>query len=496
MAVAWWAGRDRVERTNFAAGLELARIPAAGMPRGAMLILGGDEVYPYASLERYENQMCGPYRLALPKGARSDLLALPGNHDWYDNLEAFRAVFCSGDAIGGWRTHQDASWFSARLPQGWWLWALDTGLEGNLNPSQREYFAEMAAKMVPGDQLVVCTPVPHWHLRERQADNANDDELACINGFLGEVVPNFVTTSLFLAGDSHVYAHYVQQIQDEACASGERIVHHVTSGGGGAFLHPTHNLAPKVPQSDNDPFAYQLEEHWPPRSVSRHTLGGSIRTLVVDRQSPALSVPFALLHGAFLLAATGIHARTRSLADIAGRWPMYIVGVLAIAAFWFAIPAPNVADPLVHRAGRRTGLQHGLVQLLVLVAVTAATTALFHGSGWDRRNVALAVAGSAMGGLLATGVFSTYLSSVNRRWRIHDNMAFSGRHIRGYKHFVRCRIDGETGDLTLFVVGIDTVHPGWASALAHAAVPPAGTLTLVDVIDIARGRPTPEGVVR
>ena len=29
MAVAWWAGRDRVEWTNFASGLELARIPAA-----------------------------------------------------------------------------------------------------------------------------------------------------------------------------------------------------------------------------------------------------------------------------------------------------------------------------------------------------------------------------------------------------------------------------------------------------------------------------------
>ena len=69
------------------------------------------------------------------------------------------------------------------------------------------------------------------------------------------------------------------------------------------------------------------------------------------------------------------------LADIAGRWPMYIVGALAIAAFWFAIPAPNVADPLVHRAARRTGLQYGLVQSLLLVAVTAATTALFRGSG-------------------------------------------------------------------------------------------------------------------
>ena len=92
-------------------------------------------------------------------------------------------------------------------------------------------------------------------------------------------------------------------------------------------------------------------------------------------------MPFALLQGAFLLAATGFHARTRSLADLIGRWPMYIVGALAIAAFWFAIPAPNVADPLVHRAARRTGLQYGLVQSLLLVAVTAATTALFRGSG-------------------------------------------------------------------------------------------------------------------
>ena len=62
-------------------------------------------------------------------------------------------------------------------------------------------------------------------------------------------------------------------------------VHHITSGGGGAFLHPTHNLAPVVPQSTTELETYVLQQHWPPRPVSRHVLNRSATRLVVDRQN-------------------------------------------------------------------------------------------------------------------------------------------------------------------------------------------------------------------
>ena len=61
----------------------------------AMLVLGGDEVYPTASTRAYEDRTVGPYRSALPSGRRPSrcMFVLPGNHDWYDGLTAFLRLF-------------------------------------------------------------------------------------------------------------------------------------------------------------------------------------------------------------------------------------------------------------------------------------------------------------------------------------------------------------------------------------------------------------------
>jgi hypothetical protein len=47
--------------------------------RGRVLVMGGDEVYPTATIEGYENQTLGPYRAALPWVDRDppDLYAIP-----------------------------------------------------------------------------------------------------------------------------------------------------------------------------------------------------------------------------------------------------------------------------------------------------------------------------------------------------------------------------------------------------------------------------------
>ena len=84
MAVGWHLGRDGIGSGEFGVGERLGDVPATGLPRGRFLVMGGDEVYPYASDAGYQNQTAGPYAHALPRGATSTLLAIPGNHDWYD----------------------------------------------------------------------------------------------------------------------------------------------------------------------------------------------------------------------------------------------------------------------------------------------------------------------------------------------------------------------------------------------------------------------------
>ena len=54
--------------------------------------MGGDEVYPIASLEGYQNRLVGPYRAA-PRRSTGDPATrahgVAGNHDWYDGLTSF-----------------------------------------------------------------------------------------------------------------------------------------------------------------------------------------------------------------------------------------------------------------------------------------------------------------------------------------------------------------------------------------------------------------------
>lgn len=504
MAVAWHLGRDSIDAGEFGIGERVGDVPLTGLPRGRFLVMGGDEVYPYPSGRRYRNQTTGPYSLALPKDRSGTVLAIPGNHDWYDGLEGFESVFLDHRPIGGWQTAQDASWFAVALPAGWWLWALDTGLEGDVNQAQHDYFVEMGARLTPGDRVVLTHPIPAWRLREKRTDLSTDDELGRITELLDEVVPAGVSVPLYLAGDSHIYAHYTQ----EPGPSRAEEVHHVTSGGGGAFLHPTHNLAPVVPQSSTELDSFHLQAHWPPRTVSRHALAASTSGLAVDRQNLSLVVLLAVVQAGFA-ALAGISMRdwlrsvpdagwsttARRLAEELAQSPAtWVCLALVVALCALALPHANVGDPLVRRAARRFGAVHGVAQAAVfLLGAWLGGLAIRLLGGGTAPGVLDAVTGTAagavVGGALSVLVFAHYLRIVNQRYRIHDNEAFSGRHLRGYKHFVRCRID-DAGNLRLHVIGLESVRPGWAGALAEDRRPPTTALTLVDVIDIpAAGAP-------
>ena len=93
-AVAYYANQAR---------LELGR---HDIPRGELVIFGGDEVYPTATREEYTNRLAKPYQAALPEVSneeRPHLFAIPGNHDWYDSLSNFTNLFLDNHYFGNWR---------------------------------------------------------------------------------------------------------------------------------------------------------------------------------------------------------------------------------------------------------------------------------------------------------------------------------------------------------------------------------------------------------
>ena len=67
------------------------------LPRGDLLIFGGDTAYPAATANELERRLLQPWNSVLAgkaeEGPPRVLLAIPGNHDWYDGLDGFGRLF-------------------------------------------------------------------------------------------------------------------------------------------------------------------------------------------------------------------------------------------------------------------------------------------------------------------------------------------------------------------------------------------------------------------
>jgi hypothetical protein len=223
------------------------------LPRGRILVLGGDEVYPVASPAAYENRMVGPYRTAFPDrpfhdrpfpdrpfpdrpgGPRNEIpimLALPGNHDWYDGLTSFIRTFTRQRSIGAWRTIQSRSYFALRLTgegpgpgrkgsPGWWLLGLDSQLGQYIDEPQLDYFyRNVTLQLQPGDAIILCVASPVWVDADaaragerpnefRQADFFEQDYLRRrFNPETGSFEPTGANVRLWLTGDLHHDSRY------------------------------------------------------------------------------------------------------------------------------------------------------------------------------------------------------------------------------------------------------------------------------------------------
>jgi hypothetical protein len=207
------------------------------LPAGELLIMGGDQVYPDATKDEYQTRLRDPYDWAFTTdNPKRKLFAIPGNHDWYDGLASFSALFCSardrisagiGAQLGGWRCHQHRSYFAIKLPHNWWIWGPDIQLADNLDDSQRDYFDLMADQTQPGDKIILCLAEPSW--LHHNYDNLHEiSMLARKNG---------AKILAVLAGDWHHYSRYTCD---------KLGVQFITCGGGGAFAHATHGLKKRI----------------------------------------------------------------------------------------------------------------------------------------------------------------------------------------------------------------------------------------------------------
>jgi hypothetical protein len=423
------------------------------LPRGKVLMMGGDEVYPTASTQAYEDRTKGPYRAALPCASGADqpqLYALPGNHDWYDGLTAFLRLFAKNeaDSIGGWVNAQARSYFAISLPHRWWLVAIDTQFGAYLDDPQLRYFHDFAAGLGAGDRVIMCSSTPGWV-------EAVDDPGAYdgLDYFIRTVIePTGAQIKLMLSGDMHHYARY--QGPDRQL---------ITCGGGGAYLYPTHRLPEQIPvpppasrsRKQSPIKQYRLAATFPSKSRSRRYAAG-VFTRVLAR-NPGFTPMLGALHMLYALALveqmrhpTGVSQRLFTI-------PVAMMGLVILAgATFFAMPQHGVRRPKHWLIG--TG--HGLVHVgLGVLGAWAWQSLPFVEWAWPLPVLAAVVIYLPVAGLIATEVFCLYLLLASTAG-VNLNELFAGQSIIDSKSFLRLRFDRD-GSLTIYPVAVDRVGRGW-----------------------------------
>jgi hypothetical protein len=430
------------------------RLEHGGVPEttraGRVLVFGGDEVYPYPSRNEYEVRTETPYALAFAGRAHPDIYAIPGNHDWYDSLVAFSRTFCRPErGFAGCVTRQTRSYFALKLPANWWLLAIDLQLGADLDEPQVQYFQKVAARMDDQARLILCVPEPRWILEDAYPRHSSYEELSSTH-FLEEKVFKR-RARVFLTGDLHFYKRHEN-------AEG---VQKITSGGGGAFLHPTH--APDTHRLRN---GFVQRAAYPDEKTSKRL---AWKNFLFPFLNPKAGWLYAFLYAmsawlasASLEAADVIDlpnalsaAMNASIRDpLNGMWL-----VLFIGAFIF------FTDTHLRSWRILGGASHAVLHLAaafmvgwLALIITVRGFDLSYGSLPQ-----LLLSGMitfVMGGPVGTLILGIYLFVSIRVFGRHGNEAFSSLRIADYKQWLRLRI-GADGTLTIYAIAIDRVPRRW-----------------------------------
>jgi hypothetical protein len=442
-------GFDATYSMAYLLAQEQLELTELSLPRGKVLVLGGDQVYPTASGAEYENRFEGPYKAALPEPITEDspsMFALPGNHDWYDGLTAFLRLFArrGGGHIGGWETKQARSYFALQLPHRWWLLAVDAQGEAYIDDPQLEFFKGVAATFSPGDNVILVTPQPAW-IQTDEHPRYYDT----IDYFLRAVIdPVGANVRVMVSGDLHHYSRYVQ-------TDGERQL--INCGGGGAYTAATHHLPDKIAIPPRHSLArrastqsiFKLAQTYPTKMRSQWLGSGVFARL--PWRNPGFVFLLGVLHTMLLLAFQNEDRRIITV-------PIFLMVSLILAGTMFfsvGLTAGQMkATPFV------LGGLHGVAHILMGVLGWSIWKHLpLAKLNWPWPPVAATVVYLPLAGVVAALLVSAYLL-IASRFKVNLNELFAGQGIEDFKSFLRLRFAPD-GTLTVYSIGLDKTSKKW-----------------------------------
>ncbi len=425
------------------------------LPRGQALFMGGDEVYPAASPQAYRNQLRQPYAWAFPDHDRKSddgvpVFAIPGNHDWYDGLILFLAFFCREKHwhLGSWRTQQRRSYFAVQITERWWLWATDIQLADDMDQPQADYFKATAREMPRESKIILCSAEPGWLYTHTNSQSWSIMDYAI---GIAEGVNRGLTIPLLLSGDTHHYSRYTAE-------DGKQFV---TSGGGGSFVHPTHQLADKVTVKwvgknkdlslTTSPDAGHVETDKPACYPSKKI---SLQLLWRDLFFALTNWDFSLLMGTiYWIMAIGLTLRNQ--------WDAYgiVVFIFAAAIIGYTYKQEKSARASVLITSALHSAAHALAVIYFSQYFAQWNEAHFTLAGqwysiWKWLGILLVEMG-LVGFFFGSSIFGLNLLITCACFRMNYNDAFSAFRLGLYNNFLRLRIKGDT--LEIFAIGLQEV---------------------------------------
>lgn len=442
-------------------GQEQLKVGDEVLPRGRLLLMGGDEVYPHADPTHYKKRLINPYNWAFPDPHPGLLpgppvYAIPGNHDWYDGLVLFLAYFTRRSPhlhLGGWRSWQRRSYFALQLTDSWWIWAMDAQLADDVDQPQKDYFDQIAKRMAKGSKIILCGPEPGW-LYTLQHGNKS---LGVIDNIAWSAInaKRDLQIPVVVSGDTHHYSRY---------SGSDGVTQFITSGGGGAFLHPTHQLEDEVVLDPND-----RNRSWLGSRVTKLKLKTSPSTPHSDTDRaacyPGRAESLELLKGNFgfvklnagFCILLGVVYWLFGLATLY-MWPdsLLIVPTLFGLGFWAYTKRQEGNSMAVRIISAANGAVHATIAILAALLFNYLSGWLPPFGGWHLPAIVIFLVEMAVVGALLGGYcFGIYLYITSARYKMNHNDAFSSMRLDSHRNFLRMRIKGD--EIKIYPIGLDNI---------------------------------------
>ena len=230
-------------------------------------VISSDVIYPAGDVNEYLDKFYFPY-----KDLPGPIYGLPGNHDWYDDLTSFMVHFCGARPLpppplerarplsGEWlrqrlwrrpahvapavmaagqamrprpedRSLQPGSYFAIETGP-LLIVGIDTGITGRIDSDQARWLREISTSSPKPKVLLTGRPI---YYDGRHVPGAIEGTAQTVDDIVRDPRSNYVAA---IGGDTHNYQRYPVRLPDG------RTIQYVVSGGGGAFMHATHNIRP------------------------------------------------------------------------------------------------------------------------------------------------------------------------------------------------------------------------------------------------------------